>query len=252
MKKIFVSALILAVSCIAFGQKEIIKNTAHFDKITVSPKINLTLIKGDKESIRIVYEGVSADQINIEVVSGKLRIYLDEARIVDKRKRTNTEENYHSKISIYENVSVTAFVTYRELKSLEMRGAEELICEDEIKSDKFKLHVYGEAEVMLARVNAKKFKAAIYGENKIKINSGETAHQVYRLFGENKIDSRGIESTTTSARIYGEGKLRVNASDEVHVHAFGEPTLNVSGGANINKGLVFGKVNIEKVNNESD
>jgi hypothetical protein len=246
MKKLLILSLTLTWSVFALSQNVINKNTSYFNKVSVSPKINLQLIKGDKESVRINYSGISSDKINIEVVNGQLRIYLDDARIVDKRKRVDSEEYGNSKVSIYEQANITAYVTYRDLKQLEMRGEEELVCEDPISSDKFKLQIYGKADVVITSIKAKKFKAAIYGENKIKIDSGEATHQVYRLFGENKIDTRGLTSETVSVRTYGEGKLRLNANNEVHVIAFGEPIVNVSGEANINKGLIIGKANIDK------
>jgi Putative auto-transporter adhesin, head GIN domain len=234
----------LAMGFVALAQEEVIRKVPSFDKISVSPKISLVLEKGEKESVRIVYSNISSGKINVEVVGNKLRIYLDEARLVDKRER-NHSENSNSRVSMYHDVSVTAYVTYRFLKELEMRGEEELICESEIESDKFKLKVFGEAEVNLASLKAHKFKASLYGVNNIKIKSGESAHQVYRLFGENKIDTRGFESITASARIYGEGRLRMKATDEVRINSFGEPDIDISGNPHISRGIIIGRSHID-------
>ena len=46
--------------------QEIQKKLDPFDKIIVSPKINLVLQKGEQESILIKYSNVTADKINIE------------------------------------------------------------------------------------------------------------------------------------------------------------------------------------------
>jgi len=245
MKKTLITSIVLvAMSFMALAQEEVIKKVPSFDKITVSPKINLVLEKGEKESVRILYSNVAANKINVEVVGDNLRIYLDDARMIDKRERRNAE-NGNSRVSMYHDVNITAFVTYRFLKGLEMRGEETLTCDNEIQADKFKLKVYGEAEVNLASLKAHKFKATLYGENTIKIKSGESAHQVYRLFGENKIDTRGLESTTASAHVYGEGRLRMTASDEVRINAFGEPEIDISGNPHISRGLIIGKSRIE-------
>ncbi|MEY4929816.1 MAG: hypothetical protein RI909_540 [Bacteroidota bacterium] len=244
MKKILITTLLLATGILAFAQEEVIRKVPSFDKISVSPKINLVLEKGEKESVRIVYSNVSSGKINVEVVGNKLKIYLDQARLVDKRERQYSD-HHRSRVSMYHDVSITAYVTYRELKELEMRGEETLTCDEEINADKFKLILYGEVEANLASLKAHKFKASLYGVNKVKINAGESDHQVYRLFGENKIDTRGFESITASARIYGEGRLRMKATDEVRINSFGEPDIDISGNPHISKGIIMGRTHIE-------
>jgi len=242
MKKTLITTVMLAMGFLALGQEEVIRKVPAFDKISVSPKINLVLEKGEKESVRIAYSNISPGKINVEVVGNKLRIYLDQARLLDKRERTS---DGHSRISMYDDVTVTAYVTYRFLKELEMRGEETVICESEIDTDKFKLKVYGKTEVSLAALKAHKFKASLYGVNNIKIKSGESTQQVYRLFGENKIDTRGLESTTASARIYGEGRLRMKASEEVRINSFGEPDIDIAGNPHISRGIIVGKAHID-------
>ena len=241
LKSFFIIAAV-ALTGLAHAQ-ELQKNLDSFDKIIVSPKINLVLQKGDRESIRIRYSNVTSDKINVEVSNNRLRIYLDDARIVDKHKKTR-DENYSSNVSIYRDAVVTAYVTYRELKVLDVRGEEEVMCDGAIDSEKFKLKAYGEAEITLASLHTKKFKAVLYGENKLKIKGGQTGHQRYRLYGENKIDTRALTSETISSTIYGEGRLSVNASDEVRINAFGEPQVNVSGNSHISRGIIIGRADI--------
>jgi len=244
MKKLLITALFAASCSMAIAQEEVIRKVTSFNKVSVSPKINLVLEMGEKESVRMVYKNITANKINVEVVGKKLRIYLDDARLIDKRDRSYSEDN-NSRVSVYHDAVVTAYVTYRDLHELEMRGAETATCDTKIEADKFKLIVYGETEVILASLNTHKFKASLYGENTIKIKSGESAHQVYRLFGENKIDTRGLESTTATARVYGEGRLKMKASDEVRINAFGEPDIDISGNPHISRGIIIGKSHID-------
>ena len=168
---------------------------------------------------------------------------MDDARILDKHKRTH-DESYSANISIYRDAVITAYVTYRELKVLDVRGEEEVSCDSSIDTEKFKLKVYGEAEINLASLHTKKFKAVLYGENKLKIKEGQTGHQRYRLYGANKIDTRSLSSETISTTIYGEGRLSVNATNEVRINAFGEPEVNVSGTSHISRGIVIGRTDI--------
>ncbi len=219
------------------------RSLSHFSKVIASPRINVVLQKGDKESIRLICSNISPDKVNIKITGNKLRIFLDHARVVEKQERMI--ENHHSqKRSIYRDASVTAYVTFRELKAIEVRGEQEVSCKDEITADKLKLRAYGETEITLATVNVNKFKASLYGENNLRIQSGEAGYQVYRLFGENKIDTRGLKSESASTRIYGEGRLSLTASNEVVINAIGEPMITVAGPAHVTKGIVIGRADI--------
>lgn len=241
------SSLLFAFLCFvvtAFAQ-EIQKDLKSFSKIIASPRVNLILKKGDRESIRLVYRDVNASKINIEVHGKTLSIFLDQARKVEKPSSKN--DRYHTlNTMMYDGVSLTAYVTYKELESLEIRGNQELTCNDPIESDEFRLKAYGENDITLASLKTDFFKASLYGENELKISKGKVVEQKYRLYGENRIDTREMKSAFTSTAIFGEGNLKINTSEEVRVDAFGEPTIYVRGGGHVNKRLIFGKTYIRK------
>jgi Putative auto-transporter adhesin, head GIN domain len=244
MKNIFKTVILAAsglLSGLAQAQESIPLST--FGKIVASPRVNVILEKGDRESIRIVYNDIPKNKVNVIVKNNKLRIYLDHAKVTERQVRISENGNTW-KHGIYSGSSITAFVTYKELKSIQMRGEQELRCDTELKADKFKLKAYGETEIRLASLTANKFKASLYGENDLKIKSGTTSRQLYRLFGENKIDTRGLKSEVASTHIYGEGRISVNASDEVHISAFGEPTINIEGTSIVSKGIILGHASI--------
>jgi hypothetical protein len=173
----------------------------------------------------------------------KLHIYLDNAKLIEKQEKIYYNGRKHTR-SRYGNNSITAYITYKQLRGLEIRGEEGLVCNGEINADKFKLKVYGESQVTLASLQTKKFKASIYGVNDIEIKAGSAKHQLYRLFGENKINTQNLLSNTTASRIYGEGRLTINANDKLRITAFGEPEIRLDGPARINKGLILGRADI--------
>lgn len=223
------------------------KPLTHFTKIVASPRVNVILQKGDKESIRMVYSNIDAGKVNVKVRGNTLRVFLDHARVTERQERI-TVDGYTQKHSIYRDASVTAYITYRELKGLEIRGEEEISCEGEINTSKLKLKAYGESEIRLTSLNASKFKASLYGRNNLKIAGGTVKHQTFRSFGENKIDTRRMRSETASTRVYGEGSISVNTSDEITINAFGEPEINVSGNGHIHKGILIGRIDINTKN----
>jgi hypothetical protein len=217
---------------------------SHFDKIVASPFVNVVLEKGETESVRIEYDGINPEDVMVRVSHKKLQIYLDDARFVEKRKTSRYYGN-KMKISRYQGNSITAYVTYKKLRAIEMRGDKGLVCHDPITADKFKLSIYGENDVTLASLQTGKFKASVFGANTIEVKSGSVDHQVYRLFGENQINTQNLSSNTANSRIYGTGRLLVNANDELKISAFGEPEIRLTGPASINKGIIIGEASIK-------
>ncbi|MBT1703534.1 GIN domain-containing protein [Chryseosolibacter indicus] len=244
MKKTIVLTALICCTIFSYAQKEIERELKPFNKIIASPRINVILKKGETENIRLAYNNVSESKINIEVRNKTLHIYLDDAKKVEKTIRYH--DNDGSRHGIYKDVTITAYVTYKDLEALEIRGEQELTCLDPIESEQFKLRAYGENEITLASLKTDYFKASLYGENRLKIKGGKVVEQRYRIFGENKIDTQEMKSAYTSTSIFGEGKLSVNSSEEVRVNAFGEPRISIDGGAHLSKRLVFGKADISQ------
>ena len=223
--------------------KEIEHSLPGFDKIIVSPKINVVLQKGDKESIKIIYSNIDESNINIEVSRNKLHLYLYKSKWFERQEKYRHGECDFER-DAYRNASVTAYVTYRELKKLVVRGEEEVSIVDTLTTANFKLKVYGEAEIRITALTTDQFKAKMYGGNNLKINGGKIKNQKYTLYGGNKIDTRAIESETIASVIYGEGQLRVNASQWMSLTSFGEPRIQLNGNAHLYKGIVIGNPRI--------
>jgi hypothetical protein len=238
--------LISILSSAATFAQEINKELKPFTRIIASPRIHVILEKGDQENIRLVYQDVSESRINILVKGRTLHLFLDGARKVEKTVKDYDSEHGSSRHGIYEGASVTAFVTYKQLDMLEIRGNQELTCRGEIIAPEFLLRAYGENEITLASLETAYFKTALYGKNKLKINNGKVSKQKYNLYGENKIDTQGMHCEYTSTRIFGEGKVRINSSEELRVNAFGEPKIYVDGGGYVNRRIVVGRTRIYK------
>jgi hypothetical protein len=246
MKRFTLLFLFVSLTLAAQAQEEIQKDLKPFTRIIASPRVNLILKKGNSESIRLVYHDVSRSKINIEVHRKTLHIYLDHARKVEQTAAYTDNHHYNSRRSIYDGVSITAYVTYKDIESLEIRGNQALTCDDALESDEFRLKAYGENEITLASLKTDYFKASLYGQNILKIRKGKVVEQKYKLYGENRIDTRDMRSAFASASIFGEGNVRINTSEEVRLDAFGEPSIYVNGGAHVNKRLVFGKTEIHQ------
>ena len=242
MKKIITLALLLASRAL-FAQS-IEKNVEHFNKIIASPKINLVLTEGDVESVKINYANIDPSKINVKVRNHKLRIYLEGSRFTEKQKRVQ-KDGWVDKESVYKHANITAYVTYKKLDKLVVRGEQEVDLQGAITNKKFKLSAYGECEITFASLKVDWFKAALYGQNSLKVKGGNVEAQKYKLFGENKIDTQAIQSEEISSTTYGESILKLRVNENLKLVTIGESNVIVKGSPEVDK-FTIGEVSVKK------
>lgn len=210
-----------------------------FDQLVVSPYIDLVLTKGPSETVRLEAENVPLEKVKVKVTGKTLRIYLDQAKMVPKQKKY-VGNGYKYRTSIYEGAKVKAFVTYRDLKKLEIRGEQDVLVKDPLQQSKFKLKLFGASQVDMAGLQVKRLKAVLYGENDLYIKSGQIDTQIYRSYGENIVNAQQIKGKVARTRLYGESALKLHVTESLKVSALGESEVEYSGNPQLNKGLIIG------------
>lgn len=243
MKNLIATALFITSALVAPAQT-LEKSVGQFKKIIVSPRINLVMVAGETESVKITYANVDVKKINVTVRNKTLRIYLDGSRFTEKQERVS-HDGWMEKHNLYRNASITAYVTYRKIDKLVVRGEQEVDVQSAIDNKKFKLSAYGECDITLASLQTGKFKVALYGQHSLRVKAGEVERQKYKLFGENKIDAQAIHSEEIASTTYGESRLRFNAHESLRLVTFGESDVIVKGPAEVNK-LTFGEVKVNQ------
>lgn len=217
-----------------------------FNKVIVSPNIQVTFIEGSEEKVIIEKITVEPDKMNVDVNGKTLRLYLDDAKELVKKEKRSKNGN-KEKRPIYTGTVVIATVMYKTLDELSIRGEETIVCKSVLKGNKFRLKIYGESQVLLNDVSLDELQTMIYGESSLVIKSGAVKKQKYTAYGESKINSLGISGNTTKITVYGESDFQLNVSDEIKLTAFGEAVVNYKGNPTINKGIHIGDVKINKI-----
>ena len=240
---VIISAFILNFGNI-IAQSKIIE-VEPFDKVVVSPHISVNFVQGDKESVTVESINVSEDKLNVEVSGKSLRIYLEGAKMVTKSEKS---DDYNGRQSIYDGTIVRATVTYKTLSGLSLRGDEKFVCESALELEKFDLDIYGESQVYLNEVKVDVISTTIYGESILNIKSGTINRQKITAYGESEINSLDVETKSAKITAYGEANIRLKVSDDLKVTSYGEATVEYSGDPNVNKGIVIGDANINKIN----
>ena len=247
MKKTIIPIVLLfLLATFNINAQEKTYDVKSFEKIIVSPHIEVNLVEGNEESVKIENAKVSEDKINVEVEGKTLRIYLDGAKMVTKSEKVE-RGNGKWKKSIYTGTMMRATITYKTLKSLSIRGEEIVKAMSPMNQDKLKLAIYGESKVYFNSLTTKELTVSIYGESYLEIESGSVDRQVYRAYGESEVNTTEMDNRSTKITAYGESNFRVNVSDRLKVTCYGETTINYKGDADVDKGIVIGEAEIRKI-----
>ena len=217
-----------------------------FDKVIVSPHVQVVFQQGDAEKVTVESSTVKEDKINIEVNGKTLRIYLDGARDVTKSEKTN-ENGYKQRKSIYNGTVVKATVTYKKLEDLSLRGEENIVCKSTLEGEKFNLTIYGASQVYLNKVDLGYLKTIIYGQSYLELKEGTIDRHKITAYGETKVNTLGVESKSAKIIAYGEGSYRLKVSDDLKITAYGEATVAYEGNPKVNKGIIIGEATIQKI-----
>lgn len=216
-----------------------------FDKVIISPHIEVKLIQGAEEAVSIEKTSVNKDKINIEVKGNTLRIYLDDAKEVTKNEPVYQDGNKR-KIPIYKGTQLSVTITFKDMEELSVRGEESVVVEGLKNRKKFRLKVYGEPTLIFNELYLDMLKATIYGTGNVKIASGTVKVQKYTAYGEAKVDALEVLNNTTMITSYGAAHFQINTSEELKVTAYGDALVEYRGDPKIRKGLVIGELKIRK------
>ena len=156
------------------------------------------------------------------------------------------KDGYDYSTDRYDGARITAFVTYTDLRRLEVRGKNEVECITGLRSPKLKVVQYGDNQVRLSGVDVIKFKSVMYGENILKVEGGSSNLQVFKSVGENEVHTEAFESRVVKSRIYGSSDMKVNATEKVAVTSFGESELQNTGRGYIKRKIVIGNTDTRR------
>lgn len=246
MRKLIFAFLAIVAGVSDIHAQEKTFEVKSFDKLIVSPHIEVNLVEGAEESVVVDNAKISLEKINVEVEGRTLRLYLEGAKVVTKSERISSDK-WRGKKPLYNGTMATLTVTYRKLENLSIRGEEIVRCKDVLNADDFKMSLYGDAKVYFDSVSIDELTVAIYGSSYLEINEGIVSRQVYRAYGESEVNTVGMKADETKITAYGENNFRVNVSDRLKVTCYGGTNVNYLGNPEVDKGLIFGEAKIRKI-----
>ena len=217
-----------------------------FDKVIVSPHIQVTFKEGTQESVIIERNKVSFEKLNIEVKNNTLHLYLNDAKTITKNEKINQNGNKKN-VPVYNGTVIIATVIYKKIEKLSLRGEQTFILESPLKADKLSLNIYGESQVYINEVELDNLHVIIYGESYLEVKKGSINRQKITAYGESNVNTLEVDNISTKITAYGSGNFRFNISDKLKVTSYGEATISYKGTPTVNKGIVIGEATIENI-----
>lgn len=219
---------------------------ANFERVVISPHIQVVFKEANTESVTIESINVPMENLNVYVKNNTLNVYLEGAKITG-----DDNEEYISgnklEYASYDGTVVSAIINYKKLSTVDLRGEERFVFEDNIVADKLRLKVFGTSQVYINSVDINKLMVSIYGESYLEIKDGLVKNQRFTAYGEGTINVFNVSSNETRLTAYGDGSFQLNVSDKLKVNSYGEATVSYSGTPELNKGIVIGETKITKV-----
>jgi hypothetical protein len=216
-----------------------------FDKVVVSPHIQVEFKQGEQELVRVEALTISSNKMNIEVTDKILKVYLHKAEVeVD----LNSDEsiNWEDK-SVYRGTTAKVTIIYKSLKKLALVGAEEFTFMEKIKEEYINLKLIGKTKLRIQEANIQDFNISSFGKNYLEVNSGVVSYQNITTFGEDELCLQGVQNEITDIKSLGNSKIKLNVSRRLNVTSMGNAYIQYKGNAKISKGIVMGNSKIERM-----
>ncbi len=228
-QKVFLSAFLLLGIILVnpLIAKEEMRDVSPFSKISLRIAAKVYLEQADKQSVRIVADPGTLDQIILEVRDRTLNIRFSNTTVF---KQWNP-----GKIEFY--------ITVPEVDGLNVSGSGDIVSET-INTRILDLAVSGSGNVILENLNAEKINALVSGSGNITIEKGGVAEELKaRISGSGNIDAQGIEARNVNVVTSGSGNCSVLSNGSVKAKIAGSGNVYYSGNPDLETAIAgSGKV----------
>lgn len=224
--KLVVLFILISISTV-FADSKIEKtyNVNDFSSIYLKGPYEVHLRQSGKCELTIMAKEDYFDRLEVDSHGGELSIEFE-------------GKNYKN------SKSIELYINFRDLDKLEIEGAVDLICENQIKTSNFKLEFEGAGNVEL-NIDTDKIIAVISGVGNFEIE-GETDYHKVDFSGIGSYEARDLLSKYTIVESNGIGSVKVFASTKFKGEAngigsidyYGDPEdvdINASGLGSVNR-----------------
>ena len=215
---LFVSALLLAETPVRAQQTKgngdiqtQTREASDFTGIDVSGGFAVEITQGKNEEVRLEAEENLMSQITTEVKNGVLHIYTTGNIMTSK--------------------GMKAFITIKELESIEISGGVRVKGNSTFKTSTLKLDLSGGSKITLA-MQVKTLRAEMSGAAKAAL-SGRADNVELDVAGASRINAEELEAKHVKVEASGAGKVNVFAKETLEIEASGAARIGYKGSPGI-------------------
>lgn len=207
LRTLIIAFISLTIATGAFAQKNSdvrsqVRKIGSFDKIKATKGINVTLIEGSKEEVRVEIENGSLNDVVTQLKNKQLTVKM--------------------KTKIYKDVAVQVYVTYVDLREIDAGTGASIDADNTIIADKLILDAGTDADIKLD-VDVNAIEAAV-SAGKMEL-SGKVKSQLIKANNWGKYLAYDLESEETLAKANTGAKVEITVNKSLNA--------TVSNGANI-------------------
>lgn len=187
------------------------REVSDFKGINVSGGFAVEVTQGNRESLRIEAEENLLGNIKTEVRGGVLHIY--------------------NKDGVTTNKGMKAYITMRELNSVDISGGVKVTGKSPFRTDALKLDMSGASKVTLD-INTKELEADMSGASKVEL-TGKADVLEMEMSGASKVEAADFQAKRVKVEASGASKIKVYATEELDINASGATVVHYKGSPSI-------------------
>jgi len=201
--------------------KEEVLELPPFSKIALRISAKVYVVQGEKQSVKVVAEPETLEEIITEVKDRTLNI---------RYPNTNFFRNWNPG-------KVEVFITVPEVDGLTLSGSGDIVSEN-LKTRILDLLISGSGNITIEKLTTEKVDATISGSGNINLESGGVAENMRaRISGSGNINAGGFESKNVEVQTSGSGNVSVTSNGQLNVRISGSGSVYYSGNPGIDSSI---------------
>lgn len=199
------------------------RQISGFSKVSLEGAMDVYIVQGDNESVRIEADDNLLKLIETNVKKGELEI-------------TNSE-------SISPSQTIKVYVTARTLEAMSVAGSGNMTTQSAFSSEQFDVAIAGSGDIT-ADVRAETVEAAIAGSGDIILKGTANSTDV-SIAGSGDVKALDLATRTATVDIAGSGDCEVHTSEMLTGNIMGSGSIRYKGEPKINSSIM-GSGDIER------
>lgn len=210
MKQYLISLGLVLLSTVLYAQEVATRTLSSFARIEVNGDFDVILQAGNKEEARIESNGISVDEIKLQVKGSTLFV---------ERKATLKNLTSESK--------TTVTITYTKLTELINKGSSKIIIRNKLEGNRYLLENRGSGSIE-AQVLSERLVLRQVSSGSIRVKGGTKQLEI-EIRGSGNVEAYELQAATAIVRIMGSGDAKITTTDQLEARITGSGNIYYKG-----------------------